>query len=111
MAYCIGDVVLAKVLYEDGTGVKTRPTVILKVVPKENSENRYVVAECYSDKEHYDRSKGVLIKKGTVDYESMCLDQDTFITQSIKAVFEKMIIKKLGTYPRIDWLMQRFNFK
>lgn len=103
MLYQIGDVVYAYVPFEDGRGVKPRPVIILKLVP-ENS--RYVIAECYSDKDHYDRSKGILVKEGTELFAEMGFKCDTFITMNIKAIYEKNIISKWGVYPHINEFLE-----
>lgn len=108
MNYVIGDVVLAYVPFEDGKGVKVRPALILNV---NNEKGIYVIAECYSDKETYDRSKGVLIKETSQEYGEMGLDKETFITPSIKAIFERMVIKKLGFYSKIEAFKNRYRKK
>ncbi len=108
MDFVEGDVVFAHVPFEDGTGTKKRPVVILRVI-KKNPETRYVVAECYSDKEHYGKNKGILIKEGTEDFISMGIKENTFITDSIKGIYHRMIIKQFGTFPRIEWLKEKLR--
>lgn len=108
MKYNVGDVVYAPVPFEDGKGVKARPVVILKIIPE---NKRYVFAECYSDKEHYDRTKGVLIKEGTEVFNEMGLKETSFITNSIKAIYEVYIIEKWGVYNNIDALKERLKSK
>jgi hypothetical protein len=109
MKYSVGDVIYVPVAFEDGTGTKPRPVIILRQIPE---KLRYVVAECYSDKEHYDKNFGVLlIKENTQIYNEMGLTCDTFITSSVKAVFEIYVIKKLGVYKNIASLMDRIRMK
>lgn len=106
MLYNIGDVIFAYIPYEDGTGTKPRPVIVLKLLP----ENlKYLIAECYSDKEHYDRSKGTLIKEGTELFKEMGLDCSSFITMSIKAIYEKNVIEKWGEYKRITELLEKIR--
>jgi hypothetical protein len=95
MKYVDGDVLIAHVPYEDGTGLKIRPVIVLKIIPE---KERYVIAECYSDKENYGKNFGILIKQGTQLYNELGFDKDTFITSSIKAIYEKVVIKKIGHY-------------
>lgn len=108
MAYSEGSVLLAWIAYEDGTGVKQRPVIVLKAIP---DLDRYVIAECYSDKDHYSKSFGTLVKCGTELHNEMGLDVDTFITSSVKAIFGKMIIKLLGHYKHIEQLKIKLRTK
>ncbi len=109
MKYSVGDVIYVPVPFEDGSGTKPRPVIILKQIPE---KLRYVVAECYSDKEHYPKNFGIiLVKENTSLYTEMGINCNTFITSSIKAVYEVYVIKKLGVYKNINSLMDRLRMK
>jgi len=106
MDYAIGDVVIAYLLFEDGKGGKWRPAIIFH---HNKEKGFYVVAECYSDKEHYDGKKGILIKEDTDIFREMGLDVDSFITPSIKAVYERLVRKKIGVYLGVEELKNKYR--
>lgn len=106
MKFHEGDVVLAHITFADGTGTKPRPVIILRCIPE---SFKYIVAECYSDKEHYGRDFGILIKQGSAIFQEMGLRCNSFITRNISAIFEKNIIEKWGVYKQIDVLKDKLR--
>jgi hypothetical protein len=88
--YNRGDVVWAISYYADGTGVKTRPAIILKQHP---TEKKYLIIECSTLKEKHYGQIGTIIKANHPEFSNLGFTESTFISHNNKAWISEHLLK------------------
>ncbi len=77
--YSIGDVIWVLVPFADGSGIKTRPAIIIDI---RDSPCKYFVVECSSFKEKHRSIPGIRISTTDPRFTECGFDEETFITQN-----------------------------
>jgi len=106
MKYKQGDVVLVKIIFSEGSGVKKRPALIISDKYYHNHRQEVVVSAITSN---IDR----LLAGDTKiqDWQRVGLKYPSLITRIIQTIKTNMVERKLGKLSERDFLETQMNLK
>jgi mRNA-degrading endonuclease toxin of MazEF toxin-antitoxin module len=106
MKYRQGDVVLVKVIFSEGSGVKKRPALIVSDKYYHNHRQEVIISAITSN---IDR----LLSGDTKiqDWQKIGLKYPSLVTGIIQTIKTKMVERKLGKLSERDFLETQINLK
>ncbi len=106
MNYNKGDIVLVKVIFSEGTGLKKRPALVISDKYYHNHRSEIIIAAITSNIEH-------VLPGDTIieDWQNSGLKYPSLVTGIIQTLKVNIIERKLGNLSAADFLKYQDNLK
>lgn len=106
MNYNQGDIVLVKVIFSEGTGIKKRPALVISDKHYNNNRKEIIIAAITSNIERV--LPGDIIIK---DWQESGLKYPSLVTGIIQTLKMDIIERKLGKLATADYLKYKYNLQ